>query len=67
MELVVLRFIIFITGHGNQLNKFNSVDFFLTHSLREMIKTQNFDFNSQRQLFEKTFKKIKDVAGEGGH
>jgi uncharacterized protein with ParB-like and HNH nuclease domain len=64
MELV-LRFMVFLSKYKSELNKFNSVDVFLTHELRKFIKDKQFDYNGKRQLFERTFKKIHDVSGDG--
>ena len=63
MELV-LRFIVFISGYKTELNKFNSVDVFLTHMLREFIKDK-FDYEKKKVIFTETFKKIHDVSGDG--
>lgn len=61
MELV-LRFLVFMSDYGNNLGKFNSLDVFLTHSLREMIK-DNFEFHSLSELFKNTFDIIHNTAG----
>jgi len=63
MELV-LRFMVFISGSKSELNKYNSVDVFLTHVLRTFIQN-SFDQVDKKSIFEKTFKKIHDVSGDG--
>lgn len=63
MELV-LRFIILLSPEADNLKNFNSLDVFLTHAMRELIKNGDFEFNKWEEIFKTTFNKIKDVGGE---
>lgn len=63
MELV-LRFMVFTSGYESDLNKYNSVDVFLTHALRELIKS-DIDYSLKKEIFERTFEKIHMVCGDG--
>ena len=63
MELV-LRFIVFISGYEEELKKYNSVDVFLTHVLRELMSS-DFNYEEKKNIFIKTFRKIKEVCGDG--
>lgn len=49
MELV-LRFIVFLSEYGSKLKEHKSVDVFLTHVLRELIKDKKFDYEGKRSL-----------------
>ncbi len=62
MELV-LRFIVFSSTYASQLRKFNGVDVFLTHILREIIGDTNFDHSNEENRFKKTFKVIHETQG----
>ncbi len=64
MELV-LRFIVFTSGYETELNKYNSIDVFLTHVLREFIENNNIDYESKKSVFTATFRKIHEVFGDG--
>jgi hypothetical protein len=63
MELV-LRFIAFLSHYKDEYNKFSSVDVFLTHVLREIIKDPLFNPKKEKERFQKTFKKIHTVWGD---
>ena len=64
---LVLRFIIFVNDkYVNDLGRHNSVDVFLTHVMREIIKDKNnFSYDEVKKTFNETFKKISDVSGHG--
>jgi uncharacterized protein with ParB-like and HNH nuclease domain len=69
MELV-LRFIALLEYDSEKLSKalkrIGSLDVFLTKFLREISKKDaNFEFEKYQIAFEKTFKKLFDVGGEG--
>lgn len=63
MELI-LRFMVFLSEYRTELNKFNSVDVFLTHVLRQFIKKPDFEYEEKKRVFEKTFKTIRDAVGD---
>lgn len=61
MELV-LRFIVFLSKYADEFKKFNSVDVFLTHILRNMIRDGVSIYKAEfDDLFKKTFTKIKET------
>lgn len=63
MELV-LRFIVLLQGYISELGKFSSVDIFLTHILREIIR-KGIDYDAMDKCFRETFCKIHKIAGDG--
>ncbi len=62
MELV-LRFISLLK-YPNDLQKHNGIDVFLTSTLRTIMANDDFDFDFEKQRFEKTFKTIFDALGK---
>lgn len=63
MELV-LRFIVLLSNYATQLKSFNSVDVFLTNTLRKIIVDTDFDRSVEEKRFRKTFKVIHDARGD---
>ena len=62
MELV-LRFIALLSPYKEKLKDYNSVDVYLTHVLRELIKDPNFNLEKEEERFKKTFEVIYRVYG----
>lgn len=64
MELV-LRFVVLLSEYRNDLKSFNSIDVFLTHVMRELIKNKKFDYDENRRVFCNTFDSILRIGGAG--
>jgi hypothetical protein len=64
MELV-LRFILILEQkYYQKISNFKSVSTFLTHSLRELIESKTFNYQIEKERFEKTFSLINQACGQ---
>jgi hypothetical protein len=64
MELV-LRFLVLLSPYKNELKRFNSLDVYLTHVMREFLREKRFDYEGKKTLFCETFNTILRIGGAG--
>ena len=64
MELV-LRFLVLLSPYKNELKRFNSLDVYLTHVMREFLREKRFDYEGKKTLFCETFNTILRIGGIG--